>query len=101
MDVKGLIAMIRAADKLTERLVLEVSSSIKYVNVDSAVEITNVILSIPLRDRFLLHAIDLVLPLDEPAITSLASLASGTDAKEAIIKKGLEKMDEDLWNPLI
>ena len=96
MDVKGLIAMIRAADKLTERLVLEVSSSIKYVNVDSAVEITNVILSIPLRDRFLLHAIDLVLPLDEPAITSLASLASGTDAKEAIIKKGLEKMDEDL-----
>jgi hypothetical protein len=96
IDIKGLIAMIKAADKLVTKLALEVSSTITNLNVDNAVDISKALSNIALRDRFLIHAIDIIIDLDEPSITSLALEASNQTTKEEIVRKGVEKMGDAL-----
>jgi hypothetical protein len=96
LDLPGLIAMIKASDKLAEKLAMEVSSRLKNIVVENAVDISKAITNIDLRERFLIHAIDMLKNLDEPSITQLAMAATTQKAKEEIVRKGVEKMGDTL-----
>ena len=96
VDTIGLISMIKASFKLTERLALEVSSRIEDLNVDNAIDISNALTNNELREKFLIHSIDLISDLDEPSITQLALAASTQEAREEIVKKGVEKLGDTL-----
>ena len=96
ISIKGLISLIKAADKLAERLALEVSATIENFKVENAVDIANAISNIALRDRFLIRAIDLIKNLDEPMLTTLALEGSNRTVKEEIVRKGVEKIGDTL-----
>jgi hypothetical protein len=88
--------MIKAADKMVEKLALEISSQVKDLMVDDALAIGEAIKSSRIKDLFLIRAIDLVVNLDEPGITMLAMMASTQSAKEEVVQKGVEKLGDSL-----
>ena len=92
VDVPGLIAMIKASDKLAERLALEISSHIENFAIKDAIAISKVLVNNTLKDKFLIHSIDIVSILDEPSITTLALEATSQSAQEEIVEKGILKI---------
>lgn len=94
IDVAGLISMLKAADKMAEKLAMETSSMLKNLIVDDAVNIALAISNASLKDRFLIHVIDLLDQLDEPGITQLALTAKTQDARHQIVQKGIDKIGD-------
>ena len=92
VDVAGLIAMIKASDTLAERLALEISSRIENFAIKDAIAISKVLVNNILKDKFLVHSIDLLSTLDEPSITTLALAATNQRARTEIVEKGILKM---------
>jgi hypothetical protein len=96
VDTLGLIAMIKASYLTTEKLAMEVSIKINKFNADNAVDISVALTDLKLKDRFLIHSIDLIKNLDEASITQLALATKSQVTKEEIVRLGVEKMENTI-----
>lgn len=96
VDIKGLVAMIGAADKLVEMLVLETVTRVPKFSVEDALLIAEAVRTDSLKNISLIRAIDLIEKLDESAITLLAMAATNAQSKDEVVRKGVERIEASL-----
>ena len=91
VDVAGLIAMIKVADKMVEKLAFEVVTRVPHYSADNAMDIFDV-LPMSFQNRFLIVSVGTIENIDEPAITELALATTDQATRDQIISKGIDRM---------
>ena len=93
VDAVGLIAMIKVADKMVEKLAFEVVIRIPHFSLDNSLDILDV-LPPSFKDRFLIRSVDLLEVIDEPAITQLALATKDQATRDEIVRKGVDRLGD-------
>ncbi|MCM2277344.1 MAG: hypothetical protein NDJ89_04655 [Oligoflexia bacterium] len=94
LDTAGLVALIKAADRVAEKLATDGFRKVKDLKAEDVIEICRQFPDLDARDRLLVLSVEFVAEIDEAAITLLAVNATDRNVKKEIVRKGMARMDE-------